>query len=132
MKISFTVYGNPKAKKSVKVFYNKHTKRVGTYTDKDTRDYLNYIKMNAVQNKPDALLDEPLDMEIKYYLQRPKSLPKKVIYHTKKPDLDNLTKNLLDGLSGIIFRDDALIKKLVIEKHYGEPRTEITIETLGE
>ncbi len=34
-------------------------------------------------------LDGPLDIEMVFYMPRPKSLPKKVIQHVSKPDVDN-------------------------------------------
>lgn len=47
--------------------------------------------------------------------------------HTKKPDLDNLIKNLLDSLNGILYRDDAQIYEIRARKHYTE-KGRITLE----
>ena len=40
--------------------------------------------------------------------------------YTKKPDIDNLVKAVLDGLNGIAFKDDAQISTLCATKRYGE------------
>ena len=40
--------------------------------------------------------------------------------HTKKPDLDNLIKICLDGMNGIIFKDDSQITSIHATKVYGE------------
>ena len=50
--------------------------------------------------------------------------------HTKKPDIDNVAKSVLDALNGLAFDDDSLIHDLQIIKRYtiGEPRVEVTME----
>lgn len=43
-----------------------------------------------------------------------------------KPDLDNVAKAVLDGLNGIVYRDDKQVTRLVVEKRYDlNPRTEV-------
>ena len=37
----------------------------------------------------------------------------------KKPDLDNIAKSWADGMNGVVYRDDALIVRAVLEKTYG-------------
>jgi len=50
---------------------------------------------------------------------------------TKKPDLDNIAKTILDGLNAYAYHDDAQVVKLSMEKVYGEkPQVEITLERL--
>lgn len=45
----------------------------------------------------------------------------------RKSDLDNLAKNCLDCLKGILFKDDSQIKELHLKKHIVAPRvTEFT------
>ncbi|MBQ2175307.1 MAG: RusA family crossover junction endodeoxyribonuclease, partial [Alphaproteobacteria bacterium] len=41
-----------------------------------------------------------------------------LLKHTVKPDLDNLTKALLDALNDIAWHDDAQIVDLQIRKEY--------------
>ena len=66
----------------------------------------------------------------------PKSMTKKnrqlieegKLHPTKKPDLDNVAKIVLDSLNGIAYSDDSQIVKLNVEKHYSEnPRVEVTL-----
>jgi Holliday junction resolvase RusA-like endonuclease len=40
--------------------------------------------------------------------------------HTKKPDLDNVAKAIIDGMNGIIFKDDSQIINLHVTKVYAE------------
>ena len=50
----------------------------------------------------------------------------------RPPDLDNLIKLVQDSLTGILWKDDAQVKRLVAERFHGQgtPRTEIEWEEL--
>ena len=48
---------------------------------------------------------------------------------TKKPDIDNIVKIVLDSMNRIAFKDDNQITKLEVEKKYGiEDKIQIKIE----
>jgi Holliday junction resolvase RusA-like endonuclease len=49
------------------------------------------------------------------------------IYCDSKPDLDNIVKPVLDKLTGIIWKDDSQIVKLILEKFYST-KSDIDIE----
>ena len=50
----------------------------------------------------------------------------------RKPDLDNIVKAAIDGIKGIILKDDTVVVKLSAEKRFGpEPMTMITIKECG-
>src|SRR5262245_50811604 len=50
-------------------------------------------------------------------------------HKSTRPDLGKLIRAAEDAMTGIVYRDDALIVREVNEKPYGEPaRVEITIE----
>ena len=40
--------------------------------------------------------------------------------YTKKSDIDNITKIILDALNGVAYKDDAQIVELKAKKIYGE------------
>lgn len=66
-----------------------------------------------------ALLEGPLSVDAMFYLPRPASLPKKrVTYPSKRPDLDKLTRALCDALTGVVWRDDAQVVVLYMQKLY--------------
>lgn len=65
-------------------------------------------------------IDGPVAVEIDFHLPRPKSLPKRVIWMVKKPDLDKLIRSTLDALSGIAYIDDNRVTRIVADKHYAE------------
>src|SRR3989304_3260779 len=58
------------------------------------------------------LVEVPLAMALTFHLPRPRSLPKRITEHTKRPDLDNLVKAIKDALRGIVYHDDAQIVRL--------------------
>lgn len=51
-------------------------------------------------------------------------------FHTKKPDLSNLTKLIEDALTGIIYHDDSQIVESHLYKQYGDPCVKVKIEAL--
>lgn len=56
--------------------------------------------------------------------------------HTKRPDIDNLCKLVLDALNGTAWRDDGVVMSLSASKVYApdgeEPRTRVEIRPLGQ
>ena len=105
----------------------RFTKRGIAYTPSKTKEFENYVKLVASQYAPKELLEGALEMELHFFFQRPKTLPKKVVHHLKKPDCDNLEKNLADSLEGIIYKNDSQIVSSWTTKQYGTPRVEVRI-----
>lgn len=93
---------------------------VRVYDPATSRDWKRTIQAQVLTIKPTAPFDCPLAMELSFIFPRPKSLPKRVLHHTKRPDIDNLFKAVSDALNGILYRDDSLIVQLVTRKVYGE------------
>ena len=124
--ITFTISGTaiPKARPRT----TKRGNRAIMYTPAKTKEFENYVKLVAAQHAPKELLTGPLDVELEFNLQRPKSLPKKIQHHTKKPDIDNLAKSVLDALEGIIYVNDAQVIALRVYKEYGTPNCTVRIE----
>jgi Holliday junction resolvase RusA-like endonuclease len=64
-----------------------------------------------------------------------KSKPMPRLHHTKKPDLDNLEKSVLDALTGIAWIDDAQVQRVTKEKWIASgdelPRVIVKIEGKG-
>lgn len=124
-RIEFRVYGNPVAQGRPRFFRKGNF--VGAYDPQKSKSWKETIKWQALENGA-RIMDGALSMSVYFFLQRPKSLPKKVIHHTKKPDLDNLLKAVKDGLKGICYRDDSQIIVCSMSKEYGEqPGAMITI-----
>lgn len=134
--MKFTVYGEPRGKGRPR--FSTRGGFVKTYTDKETASYENLIKLTyleACDSLPQTIHSEA-ELKIMCYFPVPKSVSKKakenmllgVVRHTKKPDLDNIIKAVLDGLNKVAFDDDKQVVRLIAEKSYSEqPRIEIEI-----
>jgi Holliday junction resolvase RusA-like endonuclease len=141
-KIVLTVYGVPQALKRHR--HKAIGKFVQTY-DPSCEDKENFLWKAISENKPDAPMIGAIELNIIFYMPRPKShygsgknetvlkksAPK---YHTKKPDLDNMIKFVKDALNGVYWKDDCQIYKLDdTQKVYTlmTPRIEIVIEEIN-
>jgi|ERR1700677_297468 len=80
-------------------------------------------------------LDAPLVAEMTFYLPRPKSAKKTVLFPDKKPDSLKLARAVEDALTKIIYVDDSRIVTHVIRKRFAvdsPPRVEIEIRPATE
>lgn len=91
------------------------------------------IKATAINHDFNKLsYNEAANVSIFFYLPRPKSVTERKRYwHTVKPDIDKLTRAILDAitLSGVIWVDDSQVVNLHAAKHYAlkDPYTVIVI-----
>jgi Holliday junction resolvase RusA-like endonuclease len=110
---------------------------VRTYTDAKTANFETHVQLAAkVAMGSSEPWECPLDAFIYFGMPIPASSSKKAkgamadgtTRHTKKPDLDNLIKSVLDGLKGTVFKDDGQIVSIHATKVYSEtPHTHIMI-----
>ena len=107
------------------------------YTPTRTKDYESLVMQYFLLKYPRYTpFEGRLKVEINAFFEVPKSAKKsdKVlmlenkINPTKKPDIDNIVKIILDAMNGIAFKDDIQITKLNVEKSYStSERVEIKI-----
>ena len=125
MKYEFEVIGKIRGKARPKV--NTYTLRA--YTPKETKDYENLIQQYFVLKYPKYVpIEGRVSVSITAYFPIPKNtskantelMLKNEISPTKKPDIDNIVKIVLDALNKIAFKDDNQITKLNVEKKYTE------------
>lgn len=138
--IKFTVQGASIAKGRPK--FARMGKFVKIYTPKETVSYENLVKLSFMNEcgtdfKP---FDCPLVVRIHAYFRRPRShygsgknseMLKKSApeFMTKKPDVDNTAKSVIDALNDVAFTDDKLIVALTVAKSYSSrPRCEIEVD----
>lgn len=122
MKCYFTVPGPPFGKQRP-----RHTKNGHTYTPEKTRQYESLVK-EAYKLAGGTMIDGYVNVSVMAIFPIPKSTSKanksKMIYQIlkpdKRPDLDNITKSILDGLNGVAYKDDSSIVKIYARKEYGE------------
>jgi len=116
----------------------RFTKQGYAYTPKKTKDAEVKVMVAANLAMKEALpSNEPIRIKLTFFMSIPKSYPEKQKgklrlepIHTKRPDLDNLIKLILDALNGICWVDDSQIISISAIKLYATddiPRTEIWI-----
>ena len=132
--IHFTAYGVPAPKGSMKAFYRPGMRfPVVTEANKNTRPWAAIVKDAAIQASAGRPVSgDPLCLSVVFHMPRPKSLPKKVVAHVKKPDLDKLLRAVKDALTGVLWRDDSQVIGVMATKLYVDigqmPRAEIGVE----
>ncbi len=115
---------------------NTYTGRA--YTPTKTKNYEYLVRQLFVYKYPHfKIIEGRIKVTIIAYFDIPKSTSKKKeaemlqgnISPTKKPDIDNIVKIILDALNKFAFKDDTQITKLEVEKIYSEtPKVYVKIE----
>lgn len=134
----FIVPGEPHGKGRPKFFRKGNF--VGTYTPEKTANYENLIKVMFMQEANRmggwmAAKGVPVHVSCTCIFEVPKSWSKKkqdgVKWVTRRPDIDNIAKAVLDGLNGVAWHDDAQVVKMDVFKQYGqEPCMLVTLIAL--
>lgn len=132
--ISIIVPGVPVAKGRPRA--SQRNGRVFMYTPKKTQDYEDAVRKAGLRAMDGAApLSGPMTLRIETRLEVPKSWPKwkrakayqGEVMPTKRPDVDNYIKGILDGLNGVLFVDDSLITDLIVTKRYAEKPMAIVV-----
>lgn len=125
MGYEFEVIGDIKGKARPRM--NTYTGKA--YTPTNTKDYEELIKQYFKIKYPRYIpFENRVSVKIVAQFKIPKTATKKEkeliaegkLSPTKKPDIDNIIKIVLDALNKMAFKDDNQITKLEVEKHYGE------------
>ena len=92
------------------------------YDPVKSKGWKHRVALFAQQARQDGMpWDGPIALSLIFYLSRPKSVSiKKRKHPTVRPDLDNLEKAVKDGLTGILYVDDAQIVRTDCEKQYAD------------
>lgn len=108
------------------------------YTPTKTKDYETLVEQYYLLKYPKfKQLEGRVKVNIIAYFLIPKTAKKSDINEmlennispTKKPDIDNIVKVILDSMNKFAFKDDTQITKLEVEKKYGlEEKIYIKIE----
>jgi len=134
MMLEFFVAGTPAAQGSAKAFVVAGRAHV-THDSKRTMPWRQQVWATAAHHvdlagwtvEPDA----PLDVELEFALIRPRGhfgkrgiKPSAPSWPAKKPDIDKLTRCVLDGLTGVVYADDSRVVSVHARKVYateGQP-----------
>lgn len=125
--IMFTVYGEPVAKGRPR--FSTRGKFPVAYTPEKTKTYESEVGMMAkVAMGASKALEGPLEafiyvtfpVPLSYTKKRTEACLKGFEQHTKKPDLDNVVKSVIDGMDKIVFDNDSQITSIHATKVYGD------------
>lgn len=123
--VRFSVPGKAVGKARARVALRRGT--VVAYTPAETRRYEAAVRAAAALAVREPI-DGPVAVRIDVSFCPPPSWSKRRreeavalgLPHAGRPDLDNVIKSVLDGLSGIAFADDRQVVEIVAAKKYGD------------
>ena len=104
---------------------------------KDKKQWL----QKAIQHRPSIPFDGPLKIYLEFYFSRPKNHYRSGKYsselkktaphiHTNMPDIDNLSKFILDAMNKVFYEDDRQVVELNSHKEYLNDITNTTGYTI--
>lgn len=135
MEISYAVVGIPKPQARPRTFYGikKGKAFVNTYSPKTDWFHLVYTESLKQKNLLKNRFAGALELILIFCLPIPQSISKKkreeLHFVSKRPDLDNLAKAVMDAINNVgLWEDDSQVAHLDVRKIYSdEPRCLITI-----
>jgi Holliday junction resolvase RusA-like endonuclease len=123
---AFTIPGDPIP------FARAGSNKGRRFTPKKQGDFMGVVKLfaqRAMAGKPP--LEGPISVRVRAVYLTPASWSQKrkdaARWKTSKPDADNIVKILKDAMNTIVFRDDAQVAVLHVQKIYG-PVAGVTVE----
>lgn len=137
MKIQFQIPGPPKHQQRHRS--SSRGKFVHRY-DPSAKDKVNFL-LQAKQYAPKLAHTDVIYLTVWFCMPIPKSHYRTgkfagtlkdgaPTWHTKKPDVDNLIKFVMDSLNKVFWKDDSQICSVIAQKRYDEkPRTIIQIDS---
>ena len=125
--LKFTVPGTPQPKGRARACIRGG--KIAHYTPKKTEQYENSVRLAAALAMSQQGVKQftgAVNVSVCAFVAIPESWSKKKkaaalsgeIMPTSKPDIDNVTKAILDGMNKVVFKDDAQVVRTLSEKAY--------------
>jgi crossover junction endodeoxyribonuclease RusA len=122
--LALFVPGRPAPQGSMKAVISRSTGRAMMKKDNEGRQnsWRRLVAQHAAQVHVGELLDGPLAVRLEFVMPRPVATPKRRATPpaVKKPDIDKLSRAVLDALTGVAWRDDSQITDLRASKRLAE------------
>jgi crossover junction endodeoxyribonuclease RusA len=83
------------------------------------------IAMQEMKRKGLSLCKGACAVELRFIMPRPKAI-KNTARHSKRPDIDKLSRGVLDALTHVVYEDDSLVCELVASKWYTTASEQVT------
>ena len=137
--IHFTIQSKPIAKARAR--FRKYGKTYDPQEkEKERWQWEAKHQLNEQGLGPLKLIGGPVNLRVSFVFQTPKNTPKKdmeklnngiMMWHDKRPDLDNLIKFVKDCLNQFIYKDDSQVVYIAAMKVYGlHAETQVEIEEI--
>ena len=131
--VIFTIKGEPRGKGRP-----RFTKTGRVYTPTETAQYESLVGLSYRNSARGYKFTSPVRVTIKAFHKPPKKSKKVVedmlngrILPTKKPDVDNIAKIILDGLNKVAWDDDTQVIEMMVTKRYSdEPLVAVIVEEI--
>jgi crossover junction endodeoxyribonuclease RusA len=128
--ISFHVSGLPVPQGSMRGFVVKG-RAILTSSSKGLSSWRQLVSLRA-QEIAGEPFNGPVSIHLEFLLPKPKSAPKrKRIYATKRPDIDKLSRSVLDSITHVLIVDDSQVVELTAIKDYGPPGVHVTVTEIA-
>jgi len=125
--IRFQVHGLPIAQGSLRSWL-VNGRPVITSTAKGLPSWRRLVADVAQRFAPEEPWEGPVGIVLDFGIPKPKSAPKtRRVWPDKRPDLDKLSRSVLDALTYVIFADDSQVVHLRATKDYGAPGVAVEI-----
>ena len=131
--VRWRIYGTPRAQGSKRALPRKDGRGVLLVdSSPESRRWRDAVRQVVAEQRGNAPpMAGPIALRLVFVLQRPKShyrtgryagqlKPNAPRLHASKPDIDKLARCVLDALTGVVWRDDAVVAVLQAKKCYGE------------
>ena len=136
MRLEMTIMGNPITK-----LRPRFTKVGRAYDSQKLEKQATrcLIMQEMAKNRQIRRLRDAISIEMTFHTPVPKSWSKKKAMavlgmpDTRKPDIDNYAKFLLDVMNNLVYDDDSQVTTLWCEKKYSDkPRVEIILQEVAD
>ncbi len=128
--ISFEVHGLPIPQGSTRVWM-VNGKPITTSSAKGLGAWRRLVADVAQGYAPKEPWDGPVGIQLHFGLPKPKSAPKtRRVWPDKRPDLDKLTRAVLDALTYVVFGDDSQVIDIQASKDYGAPGVVVEVRRI--
>lgn len=94
------------------------SRRGGVYTPSKTRVYERILAQIFKSKYKDSPIESAVCLNVSFFFKKAKS--SKLVFPTKKPDLDNCVKAVKDAGNGILWKDDSQIVHLEATKFWSD------------
>lgn len=122
MTLDFTVSGVPIPQGSLRAFLVKGRPVVTADNRRDLGTWRQEIAAGA-RRAGAVVCEGPVEIMLTFRLPRPRSRPTRVRWPDRRPDLDKLTRAVLDALTGVAWRDDGQVVAIRAVKAYVDSMT---------